>query len=105
MKNEVKLSLLKIIQNNSNLSPLVGMGYDYKEISDLITLAAKDGLIINNNGQLELTDEGVKKMEELTKVLKKHKSNWIVPQMGDRIEKISEDFIYLPNKDHLSFKE
>jgi hypothetical protein len=102
MKDEVCLLFLKIVKYNGNLSPLTNLGYDYPQISELITNSMRENLAENKNGRLILTPLGENEILRLSKVLNKKKNSWIEPKIDARIEKINENTIYLPNRMKLS---
>lgn len=102
MKNEIRLLFLKILKHNGNLSPLTNLGYDYPEISKLITDSMRENLAENKNGRLILTPSGENEISRLSNLLKKGKNSWIEPKIDAKIEKINENAIYLPNRMKLS---
>lgn len=103
MRKDVRLLFLKILKYNGDLLPLINLGYNYCSISELLTDLINGGLAENIQGRLILTELGNNEILKLSKELNKKKNDWIEPKIDAKIQIIDENFIYLPNKQQLSF--
>lgn len=104
MQLEVKLLLLKIVKYNGDVSPLVKLGYEYAQVMDFLNLLLEEKLLSREGYQLNITDAGLSKIEELNKEFKRNDaSKWIEPDLASRISKIDKTEIFLPDPNELSF--
>ncbi|RYE57543.1 MAG: hypothetical protein EOP48_05580 [Sphingobacteriales bacterium] len=105
MKNEEQLilSLLRVVNDNKGISSLLYHDLSYKEIGDLTQVAVDRKLITRIGRQITLTEQGKELLSTFRSNLKtKNKKEWIKPEESSQIEKLPDNFIFLPNPNDLS---
>jgi hypothetical protein len=96
--------LLKIIFNNSSVKQLSREGMSFSKIAVLTSESIKDGLIIQTNDRIMLSEIGIEKFKELEKNYKKtNKEEWIMKDLKNKIVKLDENVLFLPRQNELSF--
>lgn len=96
--------LLSIVKNNGDAKKLKREGLEYSEIADLLSGAIDNGLIEYLNDEIGLTEEGFGKLKELgISYKRRNKSLWIDEEKESKIDKLPENFIFLPNQNDLDF--
>jgi hypothetical protein len=96
--------LLKIIFNNSSVKQLSREGMSFSKIAVLTSESIKDGLIIQTNDRIMLSEIGIEKLKELEKNYKKtNKEEWIMKDLKNKIVKLDENILFLPRQNELSF--
>lgn len=96
--------LLNLIQNQTDVRQLIHVGLDYKEIGELTSFAFKENYLIYELNKVILTAKGIEKLNSDAKRFKKiNKEEWIQPEIKSRINKIDNNYIFLPSQDDLSF--
>jgi hypothetical protein len=104
MQEEVKLILLKLVKSNGNLQPVIEMGFEYSQIINFLNLLATEELLIKEKNKILITEKGIYEIDRLNKKFNRFNSaQWIEPENESKIKKIEKDFIYLPNRNELSF--
>lgn len=104
MDKNIKVLILKIIKFNGNISPLIKLGYEYSQVAQLIKDEILEENAIRKNGILFLTPKGNDLINQLTKELKRTKSDvWIEPELASKIIPINKNEVFLPNQNDLSF--
>ena len=104
LPKNVRLFLLKILDNNGNIEPLSEIGYEYSQIVTLIKQEITENNAEYKNGELKLTVKGkdlLSKME--TDKNKKGSGTWIEPEIQSKISILEKDDVYLPNQNDLWF--
>lgn len=94
--NEEMIFLLSAIKLNGNITPLASV-HSYTDIVGEIKNCMERGWIIHED-KLQLTDDGEKEIENLMKKQKMLKRDWVKPYFQFKIDKIDENYIYLPHK-------
>lgn len=102
MEDSVKILLLKIIKFNGDLAPLVKLGYEYSQITSLISAEIVEANAEYRSGILVITEKGNSLIEQISKN-RKNGSQWIEPEIESRIPRIQKNFIFLPNQNDLNF--
>ncbi len=93
------LLLLVSIKKTDLISDYLFENLGSLKIAKICEFALENNYIINNNGTYSLTSEGENYIEKLNKELKKKGiDKWIVIPSNYKIDKISLEYIYLPNK-------
>jgi len=103
-QNISKLLLLKIIKFNGNIEPLEKLGFEYVQIAEMIKeeISSKNAAIIN--GELTLTNKGELLIQSLNKNFSRQNSEeWIEPEYHNRVAKLDENDVYLPDQNELWF--
>ena len=96
--------LLDLVKKNGNVKKLIHNGLSYKAIAELTTWAINNNYLAINNNEVSLSDKGHGELLKLTLLFKKNnKDEWITPEIESKIKPIEKDFIYLPNRNELSF--
>jgi len=97
-------ALLKI-NNNTSLLELTHEGLSFQKISDLIKDLIKNKFIEESENEIKLSAKGIENLMILEKVYKKrNKKDWIKPvDEKFRIEKIKNNFIFVPDQSELHF--
>jgi hypothetical protein len=104
MKNKNLYLLLEIVNNNGDIRKLLREGLNYKKIGELTADAISKGYLIFEQEKLKLSFEGVNLIADLAQKYKKiNKEEWIEPETKSKIAHIEKDFIFLPNRNELSF--
>ena len=93
---EEEAYLLQVIKGDGNIEPLTGK-HSYIEISDEINSLITSKYAVAENASLRITEKGLERLNNLHKSLKRRKNGWIEPEIDQKIEKIGENDIYLPN--------
>lgn len=103
-KNELDFYLLKILNHDGNIEPLIELGYDYLEVIQLVNDIMTQGYAsTNNDGVIKVTNEGKAKIKSLEKVLnKENQSKWIEPEYKSKITPLKRNEIYVPFLEELS---
>lgn len=102
MKNLVLL--LHKIKTTGEAGRLLHEGLSYKEISILTNFAIENTYLQFIKSKISLTEEGEKYLiENLDLIKNKNKETWINKEKSSEISKIEIDFIFLPDKNNLSF--
>jgi hypothetical protein len=93
------LTLLHIIHYQLPSDRLLKFGLEYSQIANLLLQVEGDGLVINSEKGLVLTDAGLKMLKELkNKLNPSHYPGWIIPSEEYRVPKKDKFDIYLPRK-------
>ncbi|GAC1303673.1 MAG: hypothetical protein NVSMB24_10000 [Mucilaginibacter sp.] len=96
--------LLDIIKKNGNVKKLIHNGLSYKAIAELTTWAITNEYLLIDKNEIFLSQKGTTELTRLSTLFKKNnKEEWIVPEIESKIKPIEKDFIYLPNRNELSF--
>jgi len=104
MQDDIKLLLLKLVKSNANIQPVIELGYDYAQVISFLNLLVEQNLLQKQNNQVFVTIEGLTEIEKLNiKFNRFNSSKWIEPESESRISKIDKEFVFLPNKNELSF--
>lgn len=99
MKSHTLMIILYKIQKKSNFTSLLDYGYTYSQLAIIIQEMIQQEYLSLKNEELELTEKGVEKLDELLKEGGlKGKSRWILPQYSYRTEPIKKYDIILPKK-------
>lgn len=93
---EEKIFLLSVIDEDGNVAPLAQV-HSYDEILNEIKVMMDEGLVVIDE-EIKLTEKGHQAINNLLVMQKKLKRDWIRPYFQYKIDKIDENFIYLPNK-------
>ncbi len=101
-ERKFKSYVLKLVDKDGNVEPLLDLGYNYAEIADIIENLISTGLVINDNGILSLSENGISFINNESKDSnKKHKQIWIEPEHHSRIDKLKLNEVYLPELEEL----
>jgi hypothetical protein len=104
MQEEVKLLLLKLVKSNGNLQPIIDLGYEYSQIINFLNFLTEEKSLIKEKNKVTITEFGLNEIQRLNKKFNRYNSaQWIEPKTESRISPIEKDFIYLPNRNELSF--
>ena len=104
MKNSDTYILLNAIHKNGSIQKLLSKNYSYSEIADTIKKLISNNTIFFENDKIKLSESGTELLEELSTEYKNtNKNSWIRFEKESKIEKISTDFIFLPNQNKLDF--
>lgn len=99
MSDKILLVILHTVSRKASTLGLIDMGYTYSQIALFISEATRLGYLVQNNEDLELTDDGISKLFELMEKLKIKKENqWILPQYSYRTQPIGKYDIVMPDK-------
>lgn len=91
------LKLLQLVNKNGNIQNIISKDLDYATVFSYLSVLKRNGLITDLYGDLEVTELGFKKIEELNKEFGNEKIHkWISPQDEYIIEKWDKYRIYLP---------
>lgn len=97
-------NLLRVINKNGNINNLIREGLSFSKIAELTNDAIIAGFVIQAKDKIELSQEGIEKMQELEVNFKKiNKEEWIEKDLKSKIPKLDKNFIYLPNQNKLTF--
>jgi hypothetical protein len=91
-----RIYLLTAIKNGGNIEPLIGK-YSYSQLGAEIKSMLDKGLVSNENG-LRMTEKGEAFFLNMCQNDKKRDILWIERMPDMKIEAISEDDIYLPER-------
>lgn len=98
---EDQASLLLFLHEKASLSPFIGIGYTYEDVLTTIAEFGETGLVENINGELKVTPKGLELLRNSNGSKKVGVSQWISPKIDQKISKVDENYIYLPNKSEL----
>jgi transcriptional regulator of heat shock response len=100
---EARLLLLVIIEKNGSIDDLNDMGYEYFQITKFLKEEITNKNAIIDNGDLKLTKKGFEDKLTLMKVLNINKTNRIVLPLFSKIERSSNNDVFIPYEDDLMF--
>lgn len=104
MNEKILHILLANIEGEGTTDSLTRSGVTYIEIGEVTDWALNSGLVVEENGKVQLSDAGKFKLRELRKSMRRlNKSEWIGSEDSARISKLPIDFIYLPSQNDTSF--
>lgn len=104
MEDIIRLKLLILLKNNSNITELIKDGFTYGQIANMINNLVKEEYVQVVDDKLSITDFGEKWIEKFNISNKlKGFSSWILPEEKSKIEKFNEKDIYLPHRNELHF--
>jgi hypothetical protein len=104
MNEKHMYTLLRVINKDGNINNLIREGLSFSKIADLTNEAIIGGLVIHSNDRIELSQEGLDKMEELEARFKKtNKEEWIEKDIKSIIPKLDKNLIFLPDQNELTF--
>lgn len=90
--------LLQLVNTSGEVNSLLQRGLLFSQIAELITYAEEEGLIVEDNDNLKLTEKGLEKMRQVPDSKRSREDGgWISPMDEYRIEKTTLDDIYLPS--------
>jgi len=96
--------LLDVISRNGSVKILTRNGIDFNEIAIQTNNAISEGLVINSDKRIVLTDKGVEVLKHLAlKYKKTNKDEWIERHLKSQIRKIDKNSIFLPRQNELTF--
>jgi hypothetical protein len=96
--------LLNVIKNNGDIKRLVREGINYKEIAELTNEAISRKLVTYIDNQIELSDLGNSRFEEIKNNYKKtNKDEWIEKDKKNQIPRIEKNTIFVPRQNELTF--
>ena len=95
MKN--KIYLLKSIEKDLPITYLLDIGLVYSQIASMLVEAKNEGLVIESDGEIVLTEFG----KEILNNEENQSSNWIFPKDDSKIEKRDIFEIYIPKRDKI----
>lgn len=96
MDDSIRLLLLKIVDDNGNISNLEKAGYQYSEIAHEYSKLINEELIIANSSlQFELSDKGKDELQYI-KADKDMRGRWKIEAYGKfRIDKMGKYDIFI----------
>lgn len=100
---EARLLLLVIIEKNGSIDDLNNIGYEYFQITKFLKEEITNKNAIIDNGDLRLTEQGYEEKLTLMKVLNMNKTNRIVLPLFSKIERASNNDVFIPYEDDLMF--
>lgn len=90
------LYVLHLIKNGGDISKVVGLDFDYRDVAKIITLLKSNGKISNLDGELRLMTEGELYYKQLLKEVNHSKKGPVIlPQFQYFNRKIDQFDIYL----------
>ena len=93
-----------MIKNNGDIKRLVREGISYQKIAELTNEAILKKLVTYNNDNIELSELGNSKFEEIKNNYKKtNKEEWIEKDKKNQIARIEKNNIFVPSQNELSF--
>lgn len=98
--------LLDVIFRNGSVKRLTRNGIDFIEIAVKTNQAIVDGLVVNSENRIILTEKGIQILKELEEKYKKtNKKEWIEKDKKNRLDKNrrEKNFIFVPKQDELTF--
>ncbi len=96
--------LLHVIKKNGDIKKLVREGIDYKRIAELTSEAISKKLVLYKNDEIELSDLGNSKYDEIKGNYKKNnKAGWIAKDDKSQTAKLDKNAIFVPRQDELTF--
>jgi len=96
--------LLRIINKNGDINDLIREGLPFSKIAELTNDVITAGLVIQSDERIELSREGLEKMQELEVRYKKiNKEEWIEKDIKSIIPKLDDKLIYVPDQNELTF--
>jgi hypothetical protein len=99
MEKKALSILLKIVQNNSELSPLRKLGYYYSQIPILLSEAVKDGYLEHAGYFFKLSAEGVAFLSDYSDSENEHGiERWVLPQTNKTVTPCEKYDIIIPDK-------
>jgi hypothetical protein len=105
MSDSNLLLLLQLIYAGADVNALLRRGLQFSQIANLIAEATEKGLITEGEFGLTLTAIGIEEMQSKRGGNQQgDDGGWISPLDEYRIEKLSEDDIYLPPWDVVLFQ-
>ena len=97
-------TLLRVINKNGNINNLIREGLSFSKIAELTNETIIAGLVIQSKDRIELSPNGLEKMQELEVRYKKiNKEEWIEKDIKSIIPKLDKNLIYLPDQNKLTF--
>ncbi|WP_316822579.1 hypothetical protein [Pedobacter gandavensis] len=104
MQSEVRLLLLRLVQHNGNLTPLIKQGFEYTQIIKFIDILAEEEKISKLKGKIFITDSGLNEIDQLNKKFNRRNSSmWIEPDTSSKISEFDKKDVFLPDQNDLSF--
>jgi hypothetical protein len=104
MNEKILRYFLQIIKKNGDIGALLNEGLSLTNISDLITITLKTGLISYEEKDVIITKNGEIELDRLNeKYRKQDKEEWISKERKSMIEKFDLDFVFLPDPNELFF--
>lgn len=92
--------LLQLIFAGAEVRSLLDRGLQFSQIAMLVDEAFQRQFIIEGEGFLRLTEEGIAQMKSgLPNARIRRDGGWISPAETFRIEKLALDAVYLPDKE------
>lgn len=89
--------LLQLIHASGEINSLLQRGLHFSQIAELISFAEENGLILEKEDRLELTEQGLETMRMASDSKKiRGDGGWISPMDEYRIERMDIDEVYLP---------
>ena len=88
--------LLKVIEHNGDISPLLKK-HDYAKIASALKSLLEDGCAEYDEQGVRITEKGKAEHDRLKMILQRKHNGWISPKIDEIISPIQENDIYLPN--------
>lgn len=96
-ENRIDLLLLRLIESDGNIEPLVKSGLEYAQIAKKIQNSLDQGYVIHELGTLKITQKGHNLIDTLNKKFKNENINmWISPEIESQIPQLAKNTVYLP---------
>lgn len=97
MNNKLKLILLKLIEQDGNISNIVKLGYQYSEIATCYSELINDNYIVPNESlAFILSKKGIDMKKEIEETLENDAKIKIEPYIEYRITKMDIFDVFLP---------
>lgn len=97
--------LLDVIFRNGSVKRLTRNGIDFNEIAIQTNQAISDGLVMNSENRIMLTDKGIGLLRDLeVKYKKTNKKEWIEKDEKNQIARLDKNAIFVPRQNELTFR-
>lgn len=96
--------LLYITHKKTSVIRMTRKGITFTEIANQTQKCMEEGLMINQDNKIELTESGIRLLEDLKKEFKNiNKDQWIEKDFQNKIERIDKNAIFVPRQSELNF--
>jgi hypothetical protein len=104
MDKKIEFAILNAIHTKKGLTFFYNQGYKPLHFAMFLKELKLSGLVISDINGLSLSELGFKTLNSLKKEFShtSHNNLPILPAFGEKIEKINENDIYLPNSDDVN---
>ncbi|WP_455036206.1 hypothetical protein [Leptotrichia massiliensis] len=95
MDRRIRLILLKLLNENGNISNLEKSGYSFYEIASEYSKLINEDFITSNGNNFILSEKGLSELENAKKIFKESKNWKIYPYLKYKINKTDKYEIYI----------